>query len=61
MKPKRHRISTLEDMGRIPLDRIDAFLADLRAFLLIDCQRKRKDTFEWIDDGDVGISEVVRS
>lgn len=33
-EPKRYEIQSLADMGQIPLDRLDAFLADLKATLI---------------------------
>lgn len=33
--PKRYTIRTIEDIGQIPAERLDAFLEDLRASLLL--------------------------
>ncbi len=51
--PKTYEIHCLADIAAIPIDRLDAFLADLRASLLaLDPQyREHFVSMFWIDDG----------
>ena len=65
MKPNRYTIRTVEDFFTVPLDRLKPFMLDFIEFLSIgfatrddDALRMDRSHFTWIDDGDVGLSEV---
>lgn len=69
-----YRIKSVADFGAVPIDRIDALLADFKEFLIHSNQTESEltklfgsaadglisvgESFTWIDDGKVGIGAV---
>jgi hypothetical protein len=63
--PKQYTIRTISDMHAIPDESVGAFLIDLAHWMTM-CREVKdteniqmvRDTFEWIDDGVEGLSQI---
>ncbi len=66
-KAVRINFRTIEDLHVVPLEKIDAFVTDLRMWLLLSratevhgAIQKNRDTFKWVDDGKHDIDLAIK-
>jgi hypothetical protein len=68
-EPQRYQFRTIEDLHVVPLEKLEAFVIDLKAWLAIQRVAEARggvfqttsprDCFEWIDDGKHDVNVTI--